>query len=187
MGGYKLHSFLKQDGDDDADAACEMETNEIYGDWNFMMTLVKIHAQCSAQFEFDSESFSMTNDFTNCDEEGTFDTACATASGSPMAIPDIYVGCTLTTDEQSYTSSYNMIGAAVCLGSPCSQEADEEEVDQSEQEMETEMEAEMEKYLGIFNIEGDVECEVNIGRTQHPLIPSLLTPPQLEWKPSEVS
>jgi len=159
--GRRLHRLLQDD--DDADAACESEMETIYSDRSFSRTLFKINMQCSPQVEMTEESFSMTNDYSDCDEEGEFEAACTDLSGVVVAVPDISVSCSLDYEETTYTSSYSMIGGAVCAGASCPQEYDAAEADQTGEEVAAQMESEMAGILAIFGIEGTIDCDVDIG------------------------
>ena len=105
----------------------------------------------------------MTNDYTDCDEEGEFEEACVGLSGVVVEIPDLSVSCSLEYEDTTYTSSYSMIGAAVCAGTSCSMEYDEAEAEETEDEVAAEMESEMAGILAIFNITGPIACDVDIG------------------------
>merc|ERR1712087_856436 len=140
LDGHSVHSFIRQDTDDDTSdgeggpdgtmLACAREMGTIYGDWTFIMTVMKIQFTCPATVDFTNTTFSLTNDYTECDEEDAFESACADLEGTVLDVPEIYVGCTLDYEDVSYTSSYGMIGA--------------------KDAMEADMDAQMEKYLKLF-------------------------------------
>merc|ERR1712087_642003 len=174
LDGHSVHSFIRQDTDDDTSdgeggpdgtmLACAREMGLIYDDWTFIMTVMKIQFTCPATVDFTNTTFSLTNDYTECDEEDAFETACADLEGVVLDVPEIYVGCTLDYDGVSYTSSYGMIGAKECLGSSCTKEYDDATLYAAEDAMEADMDAQMEKYLELFGMEeGSVECTVNFG------------------------
>merc|ERR1719145_323699 len=110
--------------------------------------------------EVGETSASFTADYSNCPAADTFGPACEALTGSPVVLPDIYIKCTYSKDEQiMYTSVTDMDGMGVCLGSSCMADADEEEM---EQDIEDETNKILEKE-GVMG--GNLECEVTIGDT----------------------
>merc|ERR1719145_399713 len=170
LDGHSVHSFIRQDDDtsgegpDGSNLACMREMGMIHGDWNYVMTVMKIYYTCPASVEFTNTTFSLTNDYTECDEEDAFETVCADLDGTVLDVPEMYVGCTLTTPDITYTSSYGMVGARECLGSSCTKEYDEETLSEAEEALKVDMDMKMEKYLRLFGMDdGKVECTVDFG------------------------
>merc|ERR1719401_2584691 len=98
--------------DDADDAACESEMQTIYTDRGFMRTLFKIGMDCPPEIEMTDTSFSMTEDYSDCDEEGAFEEACTGLAGVVADVPDVSAGCSLDYEGTTYTSSYDMVDGA---------------------------------------------------------------------------
>merc|ERR1712066_1147544 len=108
-------------------------------------------------------SASFKADYSNCPAADAFGPACEAVTGSAVVLPDIYIKCTYSEDDQIvYTSEADMDGMGVCLGSSCMADADEEEMtkEEMEDEMEDGIEDEMEKMMEGFGYDGDIECAV---------------------------
>jgi hypothetical protein len=158
--GHRLQRMLQDDADD---AACESEMQTIYTDRGFMRTLIKIGMDCPPEIEMTNTSFSMTEDYSDCDEEGAFEEACTGLAGVVADVPDVSAGCSLDYEGTTYTSSYDMVDGAMCVGASCSTEYDAAEAKETADETAAQMETEIAGILGIFGIEGTVACDVSIG------------------------
>ena len=73
-------------------------------------TLFKLNMQCAPQVEITKESFSTTNNYSDCNEKGKFKAVYAGLSGVAVAVPDVSVNYFLDYKEMAYTSSYCMTG-----------------------------------------------------------------------------
>jgi len=163
--GHRLQRLLDDDADD---AACAAEMEAIYSNWGFMKTVFKINNACPPELDMTDTSISMTQDYSDCDEESTFDDACAGVSGVTVDVPDIAASCTLEDEDTTYTSSYSMKGTLTCAGVSCSTEYDAAEAKKTGDEVAAQMESEMAGLLAIFGVEGTVACDVTIGAEETP-------------------
>ena len=83
-------------------------------------------------------------------------------SGVTIPLPDIYLSCTYTSDEGTYTGTIDIDGMGFCAGSSCTYEEEAPYEEKSEEEMEKEIEdAFVEELAKIGITGGEMDCDVS--------------------------